>query len=209
MVKMIPGPREFIEYLRSIKIYIAIVVVLFLASMVVGYFIPMSSPETAKSLVSGLESKAADLSGQSQPVMMFGIFVNNAGASLFALLFGLVAGLVPLLFVLSNGMVIGIVLEMIITKSGVADGITLFLVGILPHGIFELPAVLISTAIGLKLGYSVIKSALSWRDMFTDDLKNGLIIFFFWILPILLIAAVIETYVTGALLAHFVHSPIF
>lgn len=205
----IPGPKEFIRYLASIKVYIAIVVVLFLCSMAIGYVIPITSPDVAQSMVSGLESKAAELSGQSQPMMMLGIFFNNALASMVSLLLGLVAGIVPLLFVLSNGMVIGIILEMVISKAGMADGITLFLVGILPHGIFELPAVLISTAIGLKLGYSAIKSVLSRKDLVTDELKNGLLIFFFWILPILLIAAVIETYVTGALLAYFVHSPIF
>jgi stage II sporulation protein M len=142
-------------------------------------------------------------------MMMLGIFFNNATASVLAMISGLAAGLVPLVFVISNGMIIGIILEMIITKAGVAEGITLFLVGILPHGIFELPAVLISTAIGIKMGYKVIMSLLSRKDLFTEDLKNGMLIFIFWILPILLIAAVIETYVTGALLAHFVHSPIF
>ncbi len=97
-------------------------------------------------------------------MMMLGIFFNNAFASILALLSGLGAGLIPLLFMLSNGMVIGIVLEMII-QGRRREGITLFLVGILPHGIFELPAVLISTAIGLKLGYSVIKSVLARKDL--------------------------------------------
>jgi stage II sporulation protein M len=110
MGNRIPGPKEFIRYLASIKVYIAIVVALFLGSMAVGYFMPMASPDVAQSMVSGLESKAADLSSQSQPMMMLGIFFNNALASIVSLLLGLVAGIVPLLFVLSNGMVIGIIL---------------------------------------------------------------------------------------------------
>jgi len=209
MGKTVPGPRDFLNYLSSIKTFIGVVVLLFLLSMAVGYVIPIISPHTSDMLISGLEEKARALSGQSQVMMMIGIFSNNAMGAIFALVFGLAAGLFPLFFMISNGLVIGIILEMIIVKMGVVGGTTFFLAGVLPHGIFELPAVFISSAIGLKLGYEVLRSIALKKDVVTPELVKGLTIFVFWILPILFLAAIVETFITGAILAHFAHTPIF
>jgi stage II sporulation protein M len=126
-----------------------------------------------------------------------------------ALLFGLVAGLFPVFFVVSNGLVIGIMLEMIVEKLGTASGAAVFAAGILPHGILELPAVLISTAIGLNLGYRALRSLLKGDGGVAAGLKDGLLIFLFWIVPMLFLAAFIETFVTGAILAYFIQAPLF
>jgi stage II sporulation protein M len=122
--------------------------------------------------------------------------------------FGLVIGLFPLFFILTNGMVIGIMLELMIVKYGVAYGTFIFLVGIMPHGIFELPAIFISTSIGLKLGYEVMRTIFLRKTDMVLELRNALMIFIFWILPMLLVAALIETFVTGALLSLIVHTPV-
>lgn len=217
MGDLVPGPRALIRYLASLRAFLAIVVVLFLLSAAVGYAIPLYAPGSAKTLLAGLQAKAAALSGQPPLVMMLGIFANNAGASLLAMLFGLAAGLFPLFFVLTNGLVIGIVLETMIAKLGTSGGVAVFLLGILPHGVLELPAVLVSTAIGLKLGYVVLLSIVKSRGNAIKELINNvagelliaLPIFLFWIVPTLFLAAIIETYVTGALLAHFVQAPLF
>jgi len=150
-------------------------------------------------LLSGLQDKADQLTGQQPLLMMLGIFWNNAFASLLALIFGLAAGLFPLFFVMSNGLAIGIVLEMVVAKMGTA-GILVFLAGILPHGVIELPAVFISASIGLKLGYQALLSLIKRQDVVTGELMAGLRIFVFWIVPALFVAAFIETFVTSALL---------
>jgi len=198
LLSFIPGPRRFARYVKELRVFIAIVVALFLISIVLGYFLPQAAPDTSKSLLSGLQDKASQLSDQPPLVMMAGIFANNVGGALVALIFGLAGGIFPLFFAVTNGLVIGIVLEMIVAKLGLGMGILVFLIGIIPHGIFELPAVLLSTAIGLKLGYQVILSLLRRQDLVTGDIVNGLLIFLFWIVPMLLIAAAIETLVTGA-----------
>lgn len=205
----IPGPRQFAGYLYDIRLFIAIVVALFILSGAIGYMVPQASPETSKALLSGLQQKADQLSDQSELMMMLGIFSNNAAGSLMALLFGLIAGIFPVFFVAANGMVIGIVLELMVAKLGVATGAAVFAAGILPHGILELPAVLVSTAIGLKLGYEALRSVIRREDSVTGEIGKGLLIFFFWILPILFIAAIIETFVTGALLGYLIQAPIF
>ncbi len=200
----IPGPSQFVKYVYDIRAFIAIIVGLFVVSAAIGYMIPGASPDAAKSLLAGLQEKADQLSGQSSPVMMLGIFANNVMGSLMAMIFGLAAGLFPILFIVSNGMVIGIVLELIVVKMGAGAGLLVFALGILPHGIFELPAVFLSAAIGLKLGYEALRSLYRRQDSVTGELMRGLMIFLFWVLPILLVAAFVETYVTGAIIGYLV-----
>lgn len=200
----IPGPSRFVRYLYDARIFIGIVVVLFLISTAIGYTIPMTAPDTAQSLLSGIQDKASQLTDQPPLLMMLGIFANNAVGALVAMIFGLAAGLFPLFFIISNGMVIGIVLEMMVAKLGAGMGAFVFIAGILPHGIFELPAIFLSAAIGLKLGYHVIQSILKRQDMVTGELMSGVLIFLFCIVPMLFIAAVIETFVTGALVGFLI-----
>ncbi len=209
MGNLAPGPAQFLEYLYGIRASIAVVVALFLLSAAAGYMVPSASPGTANALLSGLQDKAESLSSQSRPMMMLGIFANNATGSLVALLFGLIAGVFPLFFVISNGLVIGIMLEMVVAKLGAIGGAVVFTAGILPHGILELPAVLISTAMGLNLGYRALRTLVKGDGEVTAQLKEGLLIFLFWIVPILFIAAIIETFVTGAILSYFVQAPLF
>lgn len=199
----IPGPSKFVKYIGELRLFIGIVVALFILSAALGYMIPASSPETANALLSGLQSKADQLTTQPPLLMMLGIFWNNVFGSLLALIFGLVAGLFPLFFIMSNGMVIGIVLEMMVAKMGAVMGPLVFVAGIVPHGILELPAVFLSAAIGLKLGHRAILSLIKRQDAVTGELMKGLLIFLFWIVPILFIAAVIETFITSVLINSF------
>lgn len=68
---------------------------------------------------------------------------------------------------------------------------TVFL-AIVPHGIFELPAFLLSAAIGLRLGREVLKR--KGERHLKKELWNGLRMYLILILPLLLIAALIESF---------------
>ncbi len=209
MGSLIPGPRQLVQYLYGIRPFIAAVVALFLLSSAAGYVLPAASPGFSDALFSELQDKADALSGKAPAAVMLNIFANNAAVSLIALLLGLIAGLLPLFFVVSNGMVIGIMLEMIVEKLGVAGGAAVFAAGILPHGVLELPAVLVSAAIGLRLGYVALRALLKGDGDIAAELKDGLLVFLFWIVPVLFVAAFIETFVTAAILAYFVQAPLF
>lgn len=198
MVKL-PGPPQFLTYIVELRYFLGIIILLFLVSAAIGFMLPGASPEASDALLSGLQEKADTLTGQSPPAMMVGIFWNNALGSLLALIFGLAAGLFPVFFMAANGLIIGIVLEMMVAKLG-ALGAVVFVVGILPHGVFELPAVFISAAIGLRLGYEALRSIIQRKDHVTGELVKGLLIFAVWVLPMLFVAAVIETFITSVLL---------
>jgi uncharacterized membrane protein SpoIIM required for sporulation/ABC-type transport system involved in multi-copper enzyme maturation permease subunit len=75
----------------------------------------------------------------------------------------------------------------------------LFLVAfILPHGVVELPAAIIATAFALRMGASVISppKGLTVSEGLLLTLADFLKVFLFLVLPLLLIAAVLEIRVT-------------
>jgi stage II sporulation protein M len=68
---------------------------------------------------------------------------------------------------------------------------------IAPHGILELPAILLGTSIGLRLGTQAWRRLAGKADKtLLAELGDGLRIYFTVIVPLLLVAAAIEVYVT-------------
>ena len=97
----------------------------------------------------------------------------------------MIFGIFPFFIAIYNGYVLGYVLKLVVGKIGFLEIWKLF-----PHGIFELPAVFISLGLGIKLGASLF--AKNSDKEFLRRLKNSARVFFFIVLPLLVIAAVIE-----------------
>lgn len=77
----------------------------------------------------------------------------------------------------------------------------LFLAGILPHGIFELPAIMLAGAAVLHLGAALITpSSKTMGEVVIYNLADWAKVFVGVILPLLLVAALVETYITPHLL---------
>jgi stage II sporulation protein M len=116
------------------------------------------------------------------------IFVNNLGVSLIAIFAGIFFCFVPFFLSVSNGYVLGYVSKIVVREESLVS-----LWRLLPHGIFELPAILISLGIGIRLGISLMMSlnAGSFRIIW-KDIKNSFKVIFFIIIPLLVIAAIIE-----------------
>ena len=123
-----------------------------------------------------------------------------------AMLLGIAYGLIPFLFFPAlnlgfNAMIIGIC-GAVYTHGDM--GLLLFLAGILPHGIFEIPALVCSIACGIYLCRSVTNYVRhnekgSVKAAIGDCLRLFLIV----ITPLLIIAAFIECYVTPVVMALF------
>lgn len=76
-----------------------------------------------------------------------------------------------------------------------------FLFGILPHGILEIPALLISMSIGIYLCKNITGSLFGRKNRNKlDDLKNVIRVFFTIVIPLLILAGLLECYVTPYLL---------
>jgi len=115
------------------------------------------------------------------------IFVNNLKSSFFAMLLGIFFGIIPFMIILVNGYVLGFVANKTVSSEGF-----FVLWRLLPHGIFELPAVFISAAIGLKLGlFLFVSKDKSWKE-FKKWIVDAFRIFVFIVIPLLVVAAIIE-----------------
>ncbi len=94
-------------------------------------------------------------------------------------------GIVPVTVALFNGLILGWV---IIKATGVMDsGIAILLV---PHGIFEVPAMMIGWGVGIWRGLGYRFS--THRPSYAERFKGANKVFLALIVPLLFIAAIIE-----------------
>ena len=66
---------------------------------------------------------------------------------------------------------------------------------LLPHGVIEIPMILLSSAVGLRLGRSLLDK-IKGRGSLGAEVRRGLTLYVSVVLPLLLLAAVVEVYVT-------------
>lgn len=76
---------------------------------------------------------------------------------------------------------------------------------ILPHGILELPAAVVATAFALRLGAAIMAPShtRSAGDRFAQALADWVKVFVFLVIPLLLVAALIEATLTPRVVAYF------
>ena len=192
----IPGPATFLRYVWDLRLYIVAVLIIFTVFYVIGYVAATSMPQVGGSVVSNFKSEVSPLKELSPVGLMLGIFANNALKCLLVIVLGIVFGIVPAFFVLANGLVLGLVIGMTISHTS----LLYILVGVVPHGIIELPMVFISSAIGLKMGVLALKALLGKKEGIVNKIQEALMIYIVWIFPLLFLAAFIETFVTGPVL---------
>ncbi len=128
-----------------------------------------------------------------KPLMLVGIFAKNTFAVAASIILSPILLVVPALTLLINGWIIGLIAGAVVHEQSLAY----LLAGLLPHGIFELPALFMGEALAFKIGIMVIRSL--WKEQ--PGLKISIAHDLRLVAPIVilfLVAAVIETYVTPA-----------
>ncbi len=98
-----------------------------------------------------------------------------------------------------NGLVVGLVVH----QAMLAGGPAFVIVAILPHGIIELPTVLVCIGVGFRLGHLMILTLLG-RDGDLEGEILAAIRLLRWVVLLLFIAAVIETFITPVLIQPFI-----
>jgi len=183
--------KDDLAYLKSIGVFIGLSVFIFGLTTVMGYYAAAVDPELASNWTKELEMLKWILD-QPPILIMIIIFLKNLLASAMAMLLGLGLGLIPLMVVTSNGFLLGIVGYAAVQKAGF-----LFLAaGILPHGIIELPVVLVSIAIGFRLGYLLALTLAKEKVDISGETRMAIHFLWRWVAPLLFLAAAIETFIT-------------
>jgi len=173
------------QYLEKNKIYFLIISLIFLISLIIGFFFPVFLVDIIEKFLKELVEKTT---GMNFFQLLIFIFQNNLLTAFVGLLFGIFLGLFPLLLSSLNGYVLGFVFERTVKVGGYG-----VLWRIFPHGIFELPALIISLGLGLRLGMSIFSRKKDIKKELLYNLESSLRVFLFIVLPLLLIAAIIES----------------
>lgn len=171
---------------------IAVVTVIFLISLYLGYLWAESSPTVASELVNEIFKGLSFVKILPDFVIFIFIFFNNSVKSLLSMLLGVVFGIIPVLFVLFNGYLIGVVISVFSKNLGIWK----ILLMLIPHGLLEIPAIIVACSYGLKIGVTVAKKIIGENVSVFEEIKKALEIYAKIVLPILLTAAFVETYIT-------------
>ncbi|MGZ9221273.1 MAG: stage II sporulation protein M [Anaerolineales bacterium] len=201
--------KEIPVTLRQLRQPLLIVLALSLVAAIVSYMwvvenVPVYlklTPERVGEIRTLVTENLTNLDSLGERLPAPVLFLHNARTTIVLLLLGLVSfGTLGLTLFLGNIALIGGVL-------GAANlvgysPLLAFVVGVLPHGIFELSAVFLATAAMLRVGAQLVtpQPDKSLGEMLLISLADWFRIFIGIALPFLAIAALIEIYVTPVLI---------
>lgn len=194
---MLIMPREERRaYLARLMPYLCGSLLLFVLGAGAGVAVVHQIPDLADRFADNLATFVKRFGGMSHWQLAAAIFLNNSVKTLIALLLGAVFGVVPVIFLFANGAALGVALSLSIRTRGLWTS----LASIAPHGVIELPAVFLGMSIGLMLGAQAL-ARLRRRCPTPLRTEIGLALRYFStvIAPLLLVAALIEVFVTAAL----------
>ncbi len=171
--------------------------IVFSASIILGTFLPFNFSIDDISPIGDLVD---DLDSMSSPLVFVIILLNNITAVTVSFFLSPLLCIVPVLSLTLNGLIIGMVGALVVEQQS----LIFLLAGILPHGILEIPALLIALAAGLNFGslisLSLFKKSLRQHIVpcFSTNIKYlGLAVL------LLIPAAFIESFITPVFLSLF------
>jgi stage II sporulation protein M len=174
--------KKSFRFIRQSKTFIFSIIILFCVSLLLGFFLPIPNYllQMIKDFIQELVSKTQSMSAVQ---LIWYIFFNNLQVSLFGMIFGVILGIIPIILAVINGYILGFVFSVSVNQQGI-----LSLWKIFPHGIFELPAVFISLGTGLRLGLVFFNKKEKFKELFWNSVR----VFFLIVMPLLVIAGIIE-----------------
>ena len=168
--------QQILRDLHEVRWYIFTAILIFVAGNVLAILIPALGENILRGVLEYLKT----FKNKNALELVIAIFLKNASSALFAILFSFFFGLPPAFAAAFNGITMGAVLNL--------NPLNFF--KLLPHGIFELPAMFI--AWGLGLWCAVAFFPLPSLEVITFRIKRSLNIYLSIIVPLLIIAAIVE-----------------
>jgi uncharacterized membrane protein SpoIIM required for sporulation len=174
--KLLHFYQESVLHLGEARVFAFWAAATFFLGGVAGFF----NPSLSDPYIAALAEFAENLRGRGGMELALFIFLRNASAAATAVLFGIFFGLIPFVGALVNGLLAGAVFSM-------APG---EIWKVIPHGVFELPAMFLAWGLGIWSGMWIF-SQRRW-EVLKDRLRKSIHVYLALIIPILLIAALIE-----------------
>ena len=171
---------------------IVVASVLFFTTLGLGIVLTMKDPSIGQGfLILFKDTVMEGITGDPPIVLCAKIFLNNLQACLLIFLGGASLGAVTVFILSTNGIVIGSIIEVVREKQG----IDLILAAIVPHGVFEIPSFILSGALGFLLAKALHEEWQGRGDAASSAAQYGRV-FVVFILPLILLAAVVEAFIT-------------
>jgi len=169
---------------------------LFSLMFLVGFLFPVFFREEIFKMI---EMLMLEIEGKGAFELISFIFLNNLQASFMAMVLGFLVGVFPLVVCVVNGYLLGFVAREAVVVEGIFA-----MWKILPHGIFELPAVIFSIGMGLRLGSQVVRGGLGrlredgkGKESVGYVFRESLRVFVFVVFPLLVVAGIVEGILIG------------
>jgi stage II sporulation protein M len=174
------GFKSSFDYLSKSKKYIYVMAGVFTFFILIGFFVSLPSV-----LSNQLLNYFQKLIEQTKNFGLFGMFLflfkNNVLASFLGVLGGGFFGIFSFFNGILNGFVLGFASHISVARAGLFSLWKLF-----PHGVFELPALVISIGMGLKLGGNFLEKKFKVKGVLKQALFVFLIGIFFIIVSLAL-----------------------
>ena len=159
-----------------------------------------ASPENLQKL-SDRVREMPDISNLQESINAPFLFLNNTRAVTLIFFAGLFSFSVlgVLLYMVNIGIIGG--LFGLFQLLGIQPW-PIFLAGVVPHGVFEIPALMIGSAVVLYMGVAIVtpQTGKSMGEVILELLADWAKIFIGLVVPLLAVAAMIEAYITPTLL---------
>jgi stage II sporulation protein M len=182
-----------LSFLRILLPYLVLITALFILSLVMGL---RSSTEiisaSMEELIQTLKPIIETLGPAGPVALTLFIFLNNAIKAFFAMILGIIVGLPPLFFICGNGFMVGVVIAAL--QPSVGYGV--IIASLAPHGIIEIPILLLAAAMGLRIGTESIRFLIGQKSAVKTNVRQSMRIYVKWIIGCLFVAALIEVFVT-------------
>ncbi len=211
--------RQFIRYFtrripqtyRQMALFTLAAFLIFIVPAVVGYRLTSVNPDVAGVL--GLEAEREQLADQQtwldipvedRPVTSTFIMGNNIRIAILAFGGGIVFGLFTIYALAINGLEIGAVLGLA-AHYGMGDALITFIIG---HGVIELSVIFMAGGTGLQLAWALLNPGpYSRRDALGQAARRSVALVVAAV-PLLIIAGLIEGFISPSDLPFWVHAAV-
>ncbi len=172
---------------RALKQYLLILTLIFAAAFFMGTL--LSAP-VMKDASDAFGLVVDSLRGLAGGKLFLYILVHNMIASFLILISGMLVGIIPILSMGANGFFLGVLYRQVAEAVGYSKAALM----VLPHGILEIPALLIAASYGLWLGVTVVRRMRGKESIFIrSHMEHAFRRYFVVVFPLLIVAAGIET----------------
>lgn len=176
------------DYVRNLSPLFGLCLGLFIFSLTAGFY---TKSNITQDILEELLGVFPEL--EKMDITQFFLFIlfNNVLKSFLWMILGIVGSIPPIFYTAFNGFLIGNISYFVAQENG----IVFTAAALIPHGIIEIPTILLSQAAGMGLGYALINS-LRGRGSIRMEFARMFRLFTSRIIPLLLVAAVFEVTIT-------------